>query len=145
MKRFKLGIIQMNVVNDKMKNIEKAEEMVEKAFDSGAQIAVLPEMFNCPYDNKYFRDYGEREEDGTTIKSLSELSKNLGIYIVGGSIPEIDEEGNIYNTCFVFDTKGEIIGKHRKMHLFDIDVKGKIKFKESDTLTSGKDITIIDT
>ena len=45
----------------------------------------------------------------------------------------------------MFNPNGEIIAKHRKMHLFDIDVKGKIYFKESDTLTAGNQITIAET
>ena len=52
---------------------------------------------------------------------------------------------NIYNTSYVFDRNGHQIGKHRKMHLFDIDVKGGQYFKESDTLTPGDQVTVFDT
>ncbi|MEG2199625.1 MAG: carbon-nitrogen hydrolase family protein, partial [Anaerovorax sp.] len=62
----------------------------------------------------------------------------------GGSIPELDND-KVYNTSFIFDKNGHIIGKHRKMHLFDIDVKGGISFKESDTLTAGNEMTVFDT
>ena len=60
-------------------------------------------------------------------------------------MPERDEAGNIYNTSYVFDRNGHQIGKHRKMHLFDIDVKGGQYFKESDTLTPGDQVTVFDT
>ncbi len=40
---------------------------------------------------------------------------------------------------------GNIIAKHRKVHLFDIDVPGKVKFKESDSLTAGNNITFFNT
>lgn len=64
-----------------------------------------------------------------------------------GSMPEKDAEGNVYNTCYVFDREGKQIGKYRKVHLFDIDVKGGQTFKESDTLTAdiNDDIAIIKT
>ena len=104
---------------------------------------VLPEMWNCPYSNDYFREYAE-PDDGETVSFLSELAAELGIYLVGGSIPELDK-GNVYNTSFSFDRKGNLIGKHRKVHLFDIDVEGGIRFMESDTLTAGEDMTVIDT
>ena len=81
---------------------------------------------------------------GMGITILSELAAELGIYLVGGSIPELDK-GNVYNTSFSFDRKGNLIGKHRKVHLFDIDVEGGIRFMESDTLTAGEDMTVIDT
>ena len=65
--------------------------------------------------------------------------------MIGGSVPERDEEGKIYNTSYVFDRKGELIGKHRKVHLFDIDVPGGQYFKESDVLSPGKEMTVFDT
>jgi len=40
---------------------------------------------------------------------------------------------------------GTIVAKHRKVHLFDIDVPGRITFKESDTLSPGNTVTVIDT
>ena len=60
-------------------------------------------------------------------------------------MPERDAAGHIYNTSYVFDRNGHQIGKHRKMHLFDIDVKGGQYFKESDTLTPGDQVTVFDT
>lgn len=77
---------------------------------------------------------------------LSTLSKQQSIYLIGGSIPEIDKiSGNIYNTSIVFDPQGQIIAKHRKVHLFDINVPGKINFRESDTLTAGSKVTTFET
>jgi len=142
--RFKISICQMKVTAAKQKNIEKAMDMLKSSVKSGTDIAVLPEMFNCPYGNKKFKDYSESVDNGHTLKAMSQISKDLGIYIVAGSIPELFE-GRIYNSCFVFDRQGSIIGKHRKMHLFDIDIPGKIKFKESDTLAAGNEVTVLQT
>lgn len=58
-----------------------------------------------------------------------------------GSIPEYDG-GNIYNTCSIFSPRGDIIAKYRKMHLFDIDVPGKIRFQESEVLKAGNDFAV---
>jgi predicted amidohydrolase len=65
------------------------------------------------------------------------------VFIIAGSIPELDGD-KIYNSCFIFNNYGEIIGRYRKMHLFDIDT-ADIKFKESDTLSSGNKIGVFDT
>ena len=53
---------------------------------------------------------------------LSEHAQKNGMYIIGGSIPELDED-KVYNTSYIFDRKGVLVGKHRKVHLFDIDVE----------------------
>ena len=140
---FKIGLCQMKGSFDKKESMAIAERHIREAAGNGAQVISLPEMWNCPYSNDYFRQYAEAE-DGETVKFLSDLAAKLGIYLVGGSIPELDDD-KVYNTSFSFDKSGNIIGKHRKVHLFDIDVEGGIRFMESDTLTAGKDMTVIDT
>lgn len=139
-----IGQVQMSVVDNKNENIKIASKFIDEAAMKGADIIVLPEMFNCPYQTSSFPLYAE-SEGGETYQFLSNKSKEHGIYIFGGTIPEKTLDGKIYNTCFIFDKKGNKIGKHRKTHLFDIDVKGGQSFKESDTLTAGNDITIVDT
>jgi predicted amidohydrolase len=68
------------------------------------------------------------------------------VYLIGGSIPEHDpKDDKIYNTCTIYDPKGTLIAKHRKVHLFDIDVPGRIRFQESETLTAGNQLTHVDT
>lgn len=76
---------------------------------------------------------------------LMEVAKSRKRWIVGGSIPERDSSGKLYNTCIILNAEGEIVGKHRKVHLFDIDVPGKITFKESDSLSAGQTPTIVNT
>lgn len=71
----------------------------------------------------------------------------MGVYIVGGTIPERATENNtskLYNTCTVWAPTGNLLATYRKIHLFDIDVKGGIKFKESDVLSPGNSLTVID-
>ncbi|MDF2545195.1 MAG: carbon-nitrogen hydrolase family protein [Anaerosolibacter sp.] len=141
--QFKIGICQMMVMEDKVENIEKAESMIREAAGNGARVVVLPEMFNCPYENKYFPLYAEAYP-GETTERLSLMAIESNIYLIAGSIPE-QEGDHIYNTSFIFGPDGKLIGRHRKMHLFDIDVEGKIRFKESDTLGYGEEITVVET
>lgn len=143
MNKMKIGLIQMKVQQDKMKNIEIAKHFTAKVVEEGADMAVLPEMFNCPYNTANFPIYAE-EEGGETFRLLSDLARENHIYLVAGSIPE-REGDKVYNTSFVFDRKGNKIGKHRKMHLFDIDVEGGQYFKESDTLSPGKELNVFET
>ncbi|NLY77793.1 MAG: carbon-nitrogen hydrolase family protein [Tissierellia bacterium] len=143
MNKVKIGLVQMKVQEDKRKNVKIAKEFIERIAKEGGDIAILPEMFNCPYNTVNFPIYAE-EEGGETYRLLSDLARENNIYLVAGSIPE-KERDKVYNTSYIFDRRGEKIGKHRKMHLFDIDVEGGQRFKESDTLTAGKEITVFDT
>ena len=144
MTRIKLGLCQMNVVDNKKENLNKATLMIEECVSKDADFIVLPEMFICPYSNDKFIEYGEEEQTSTTLKHISKLANENDVYILAGSIPE-KESDKLFNTSYLFDKNGKIIAKHRKMHLFDIDVKDKIAFKESDVLTAGDNVTIAET
>jgi len=132
-----------HVENYKEDCMNKIEAMVTEAADNEADIVCLPEMWNCPYSNRAFEDFKEPEQ-GETWKFMRRLAAENHIYLIGGSIPEAEGD-KIYNTCFVFNPIGSQIAKHRKAHLFDIDVEGGQKFRESDTLTAGDSVTVFDT
>lgn len=117
--------------------------MIEDAAARGADIIILPEMFNCPYDSSFFSRFSECYPD-ETANLLSMLAALHSVYIIGGSIPERKGK-SIYNTSYSFDRKGSLIGRHRKIHLFDVEIKGGIRFKESETITAGSDVTVIET
>ena len=144
MKKIKIAAIQMSTVADKMENVRTVKTYLEKIKDENPDFVILPEMFCCPYQTENFPIYAEKE-GGPVWQQLSGYAKQYGIYLIGGSMPEKDAEGNVYNTSYVFDREGKQIGKHRKVHLFDIDVKGGQTFKESDTLTAGDSDTVFDT
>jgi predicted amidohydrolase len=165
--KLKVAILQTHVFADKEKNIRQLEEILAAGKTAGADLVTLPEMFACPYETPNFPRYAE-PEGCPTWQALSALAKKYGIYLSAGSMPELDmvSEGgtrsgnftglasevpsgclkkNVYNTAYVFDRQGRQIGKHRKAHLFDIDVKGGQYFKESDTLSPGDHIGCFDT
>lgn len=141
---FKIGICQMQVAENKENNITKARFMIGEAAAGGSRLVVLPEMFNCPYASNFFPKYAESFPDGETIKMLSLAAREEGIYLVGGSIPE-RENGLIYNTSFVFGPRGELLAKHQKIHLFDVELSGGLSFQESKTLGYGRKITVVET
>ncbi len=108
-----------------------------------ADLVMLPEMWNGPYEARLFPTFAE-EEGGPSQQFLSALAKEKRVYLCGGSIAE-RENDRVYNTSYVFDPDGRMIAKHRKMHLFDIDVTGGQHFHESDTLSAGDSVTVFDT
>ena len=140
----KVALIQLaGGTGSKDQDIALACEKLREAKARGADIAVLPEMFCCPYDNACFRKYGE-SAGGPAQAALSALAQELSLYVVGGSLPELCE-GRVYNTAYVYDRRGRQIARHRKVHLFDIDVAGGQRFMESETLSPGGRVTTFDT
>ena len=140
----KIAVIQMLVGDDKLLNLDRACDFVAQAAQGGAQVAVLPEMFNCPYKTENFPVYAEKA-GGHSWQRLSDAARQNDVYVVGGSLPEADDAGRVFNSSYVFDRKGRQIGKHRKAHMFDIDIPGGQRFKESETLTPGNEVTTFET
>uniref|UniRef100_A0A8D0GEI4 omega-amidase n=1 Tax=Sphenodon punctatus TaxID=8508 RepID=A0A8D0GEI4_SPHPU len=143
MTTFRLGLVQLQVSAVKSDNLHQACGLVRAAAAQGAKVVALPECFNSPYGTKYFPEYAEKIT-GESTQKLSEVANECDIYLIGGSIPEADA-GKLYNTCAVFGPDGTMLVKHRKIHLFDINVPGKIRFQESETLSSGSNFSVFDT
>ena len=139
----RIAMIQMAVTADKGENLRRAREKILALKDERIDLAVLPEMFCCPYSNDCFCAYGE-PAGGEAWQMLRDTARELGIWLVGGSMPELEED-RVYNTSFVFDRSGRQIARHRKAHLFDIQVEGGQHFRESETLSAGNEVTVFDT
>lgn len=76
-----------------------------------------------------------------TLAMLAEEVKRHRITLIGGSIPEISDN-KVFNTSPILSWKSDTIVKHRKLHLFDVNVPGGICFQESETLTAGDHFTV---
>lgn len=144
MTKIRIAALQTKVHADKMENLKQLEELLALESLQGVDLVTLGEMFNCPYQTHNFPVYAE-EEGGICWSLCSQLAAKHHIYLSAGSMPERDTEGRIYNTAYVFDREGRQIAKHRKMHLFDINVSGGQSFKESDTLSPGDQVVVFDT
>ncbi|KAJ3189353.1 hypothetical protein HDU85_002982 [Gaertneriomyces sp. JEL0708] len=138
---FKLALVQLAVTASKEANLSNARQKVTEAAKKGANVVVLPECFNSPYGTEHFPKYAEPLDNGPSTSALSKMAKEAGVYLVGGSIPELSGDSKYFNTCTVWSPTGNRLAVHRKVHLFDIDVPGKIRFQESEVLHPGSTMT----
>lgn len=144
MKKFKIAQAQMPVITDRKACLDYLESAASRCRAAGADLLALPEMFSCPYSTAAFPQYAQ-PQGGSLWSACSAIAKKYQIWFSPGTMPEIDEKGNIFNTAYIFDRNGNQTAKHRKMHLFDIDVEGGQHFRESDILSAGNSITTFDT
>jgi omega-amidase len=140
--KFNIALCQMKVINNKKANLEKAKSMIIKSIEKyKPELVILPEYFNCPVG--FTEQHAEEESNSESLDLLSSLAKENKINIIGGSIP-IKENSKYYNTTYCFDRLGKIAARHRKVHLFDIDIPGKMTFQESAVLSSGTNFTVFE-
>jgi len=141
----RIAAIQMNSQENKEKNIDKAEEMIDEAVSKGSKIVVLPEMFNFLGAEEQQPANAEKIP-GLTIKRLMKKAKSHGVYILCGSILEARQAGErLFNTSVLVDPKGEIIAKYSKLHLFDVSMQGEVVYQESAIVQPGSEIITIET
>ena len=137
---------------DKARNLSRIKTQVRAASQNGADLIVLPECFNSPYGCQYFPTYAETllPSPPTAVHSpsfhaLAAHAQETKTYLLGGSIPEYAPSSKkYYNTSLLFGPDGRLLTTHRKVHLFDIDIPGKITFRESDVLSPGNKITLVE-
>jgi len=146
--KIKVSLCQIKVTFDKKANLQRAVKMLEEEAKI-SDLLVLPEMFLCPFggDPALYAepiDNFETNESCNTMRLISEIAKKYKKYIIAGSIPEL-RDGKVYNTATCFNRDGKIAAKYSKCHLFDVDVKGGIRCKESKHITPGNEYCVFET
>jgi omega-amidase len=139
----KVALIQYTVQEDWLENINRVAHLLADAHNGGAELAILPEMFVQPYDMALVPDRSESVPHGPTSEKLSQWARQFKMAIVGGSVAEIGSDGKYYNTATLWSPEGEFLAKHRKVHLFDVDLPGGVSFKESVILSPGHQVTVV--
>ena len=134
------AVIQMTSTSDKAANLEKAERMIRLAAARGARIVGLPETFN--WRGKRTEEAAAAESlDGDTLTAMARLARELEIHLLAGSITEhVPGENRRYNTSVLFAPDGTRLAVYRKIHLFDIDLPGRVTVKESEAKLPGSEV-----
>jgi len=134
----KIGVIQINSINDLEVNKEKINFLIRSAVLDGAKAVFLPEV-------AFFRGASSNIAEaipGHISGFLSCLAKELNIWIHSGSIAEkVSRAQKPFNTSFVVNPAGKITAKYRKIHLFETLLK-KDSICESNFYAAGNKITL---
>ena len=144
MRKFLIGIIQLDTQNDKGKNLAQICEYIDEAARKGAQLVALPEVMNLLGDN-IGEGGGAEPIPGYSTEILARKAKELGIYIHCGSIKEeIPGETKGFNTTIMLDREGRIIARYRKLHTFDVTLTDGTVCNESARIQPGAEIVTVD-
>lgn len=136
----RVAAVQMNSGLDIEKNLRAAEQAVRSAARDGAQLIVLPELFPCLGDMAHVLPCAE-EIPGPTSTRMSALAAELQVFLCAGSLCEKSPQaGRGYNSSLMFGPRGEQLALYRKIHLFDIDLPGRVSYLESKYMLPGEQI-----
>lgn len=142
MQSFAAAAVQMKSGPDKAANVAEAEARIREAAASGAQLIALPEVFawRGPHDRERF----EAETiPGPTTDRMAALARELSVHLVAGSILETTADRSDalpFNTTTLFGPDGSLLALYRKIHLFDVDLPGRVTIRESDSRAPGSEV-----
>ena len=148
-----IAALQMVSSSEVDENLSAARCLAEQAAADGAKLIVLPENFALLSTRKlYAAGLVERSPQGPMRSFTSQLARDLGIWIVAGSIPVASRrdgtplDQRVRAVCFAYDDQGTEVARYDKIHLFDVDVDDSFgRYRESETIEPGEEIKVIDT
>jgi nitrilase len=144
----KVSVIQMNSGDEVRVNLDVAGQLLSVAAAQGAKLAVLPENFAfMAADEDARARIAEADGAGPIQDFLARTARDLGLWIVGGTVPlHSAEPGRPYSACCVWDCAGRRVGRYDKIHLFDVRVPHSDEaYRESRRTTAGSQPLVIET
>ena len=121
MAKVTVAAVQMNCTTDVNENIAHAEKLVREAAEKGAQIILLPELFERQYfcqERRYdYYDFAKPTEENDAVVHFRKVAEELQVVL---PISFYEKAGNtLFNSCAVIDADGTLLGVYRKTHIPD--------------------------
>jgi len=132
--------IQLSSVADRDANLATAGRLLRQAAAAGVALAVLPENF--AFMGAKERDklaIAEADGQGPIQEFLAATARELKLWIVAGTVPLAvpGDADKVYAACLVYDAQGRRAARYDKIHLFDVEVPGGERYRESATIARG--------
>ncbi|MBP1852813.1 carbon-nitrogen hydrolase family protein [Rhizobium halophytocola] len=143
----KIALIQMNAVPDRAANLRQAEDLMYQALAAGKpDLIVLPEHFDWIGGTAQDKiEAADRVPGGAAFEMLRRFSRDHAVWIHAGSLLEhVAETSTTYNSSIVFDDHGRMVGRYRKIHLFDITTPDGKVYQESASVAAGDRLLVYD-
>lgn len=135
----RVGVVQLSSTLETERNFQVAADFLAQASQSGARLAVLPEVFNRRGESARVREQAESLE-GPTMQWAAEQARTHGLWLLAGSFGE--KAGDLcHNTSCLFSPEGRRVAVYRKIHLFDVDIPGAVA-RESANVTPGTELVV---
>ncbi len=121
MRKVTAAAVQMKCCEDVSKNIANAERLVRQAAEEGANVILLPELFERPYfcqERQYeYYPYAKSADENDAVKHFAGVAAELKAVL---PISFYEQAGNtLFNSAAVLDADGRNLGVYRKTHIPD--------------------------
>ena len=142
----RIASVQMCSTEDIARNLARATDLVKAAAADGANLIGLPENFaylGSTLDHKLsiaesLSQSGD-QANGPLLTAMRQLARDTGVWLLLGGFPErvAGQDERLGNAAVLLDPEGAVSAVYRKMHLFDVEIPGGHRFRESDAVVPG--------
>jgi predicted amidohydrolase len=148
MSDLRVAAVQLSSQDDLATNLARATLLIEEASAAGARLIVLPENFAlmgaAEEDKRAIAESLDETADGPIVRAMAQAARRTGTYVVAGGMPEKSgDRDRPFNTCAVFGPDGKLVGRYRKVHLFDVEVGDGQRYRESASTTPGTEPLVL--
>jgi len=138
----RVAVCQLNSRADRARNLAAAAELLTRAADAGADLAVLPEYVD--FLGRGADQPPAEPVDGEFGQFFAEQARRAGMWVVAGSFHERGPDPqHTFNTSLVFDRGGELAAAYRKIHLYDVEIPGRVSYRESAGVAAGEKPVVV--
>jgi deaminated glutathione amidase len=131
-----VAVCQLNARDDRAANLAAARGLLGRAAQAGAELAVLPEYVD--YLGPGAGLPKPEPVDGEFAAFFAAAARELGIWVHAGSFHEAGPDADrTYNTSLIFNPGGELAAIYRKIHLYDVEIPGRVSYHESRSVAPG--------
>jgi predicted amidohydrolase len=142
---FRAACVQMRTGLDVAANIASASTLIREAKAKGAEFIATPEMtslFEAESDALFAKTKPEAED--AALKAFCALGRELGVWLLIGSLPIRVAERQCANRSFLIDPNGAVVARYDKIHMFDVDLPGGEVYRESRNYRPGESAVLAD-
>lgn len=139
----RVTVCQLNAQADRDANLATARELLSRAAAAGADVAVLPEYVD--YLGPASGEPKPEPVDGEFATYFAGAARELRMWVLAGSFHETSPDpARAHNTSLLFDRGGRLAAAYRKIHLYDVEIPGRVSVTESDTIAPGTETVVVD-
>jgi deaminated glutathione amidase len=144
--RFRAACVQLRSGDDVAENIRDATALIRAAAKDGAEFIATPEntTLMAPDGGAKLAQSLDEAHD-PALPAFRDLAKELGIWLLVGSLAIKVSQTRTANRSFLISPKGEIAARYSKIHLFDVDLPSGEKYRESNTVAGGGEAVVAET
>jgi deaminated glutathione amidase len=143
---FKAACVQLRSSDDVSENISETSRLVREAAACGARFIATPENTTLMAPDggaKLANSFDEAHDPALPV--FSALARELGVWLLIGSLAIKVSDAKTANRCFLFAPDGSVVARYSKIHLFDVALASGEVYRESNTVAGGDAAVVADT